>query len=225
MLKKFKLNTVEVAVILAGGYIALQMMADIAATKVILVGPLVMDAGLIYILTFTWRDLIHKRLGGRAARLAIILAAGINLVMAGYFYLVIRLPPEPEWTAIGGQAAWEFIFGLVPRITIASILAEVVAELVDTEMYDYWLRHHRHRPQWTRVAASNGISIPLDSLIFVGVAFGGVLPVEVLITMFLSNIATKGLLTLLTFWMIYFVKEEEERESSPLAIKQAEYPT
>ena len=70
------MNTVELALVLGGGYLALQMMADIAATKVIRVGPVVMDAGLIYCLTFTWRDLVHKRLGARAARILILLAGG-----------------------------------------------------------------------------------------------------------------------------------------------------
>lgn len=208
-----KFNKIEQAVILAGGYIALQLMADIAATKVIVLGPIVMDGGIIYCLTFTWRDLIHKRLGIQAARIAIIMAGIMNIVMAGYFYLVIQLPAEPEWSALGGQSAWQFIFGLVPRIVIASILAEIVSELIDTEMYAYWIRKHRTWPQWTRVAISNFVSIPLDSVLFVVVAFGGVLPLNVLVVMFLSNLLTKGVLTMASFWMIYLVKEEPALEA------------
>jgi len=44
-----------------------------------------MDAGFIYSLTFTWRDLIHKQLGRRAAITTIWLAAAINLLAALYF--------------------------------------------------------------------------------------------------------------------------------------------
>ncbi len=51
-----------------------------------------MDAGFIYSLTFTWRDLIHKQLGERAALTTIWLAAGFNLLAAIYFQFVVLLP-------------------------------------------------------------------------------------------------------------------------------------
>ena len=171
MLNRF--SKLEQGLILAGGYIALQMMSDIAASKVVKIGPLVMDAGLIYSLTFTWRDLIHKRLGASAARILILLAGAVNILMAAYFYLVIQLPPEPEWAKIGGQAAWEFIFGLVPRVVVASIAAEIISELLDTEIYSWWIRKYSDKPQWTRVVASNAVSIPVDSAVFVTLAFAG----------------------------------------------------
>jgi queuosine precursor transporter len=207
---RIKSNKVEQAILLSGGYIAIQMMADISATKLIIVGPIVVDAGIIYALTFTWRDLIHKRLGARAARIAIVLAGIINLFMAGYFYIVAKLPPETEWALTGGQTAWEFVFGLVPRVVIASILAEVVSELVDTEIYSAWVRKLENWPQWTRVAASNFISIPLDTALFVAIAFGGLLPMEVLISGFIGNIILKVFFTITTFWTIYLVKEDRK---------------
>ncbi|MCK7514814.1 MAG: VUT family protein [Desulfobacterales bacterium] len=69
---------------LAGIYVAAQMLADIGSLKIAVVAGLAVDAGtFIYPITFTVRDLIHKRLGKSAARTTIVLAAGINLVMAG----------------------------------------------------------------------------------------------------------------------------------------------
>mgnify|MGYP005853753501 CR=1 FL=1 len=195
------------AIILIGGYIALQMVSDIAATKAIVVGPLVMDAGFVYALTFTWRDLIHKRLGIRAARTSILLAGAINVLMALYFLLVVALPPTPDYARAGGQAAWSFLFGeMLSRVVFASILAEVVAELADTEVYQLWVSHRTARlPQWTRVLVSNAISVPLDSVLFVMIAFGGVLSAAELGVMFLSNVAIKGLFTLASMWLIYLV--------------------
>ncbi len=204
-----KLTKTQATIILCGVYIFLQMTADIAASKVIVLGKLVMDAGIIYSLTFTWRDLIHKQLGKKAARTAIILAGIINIMMMLYFLFVIKLPPESEWAAQGGQKAWEFIFGLVPRIVIASIIAEIVSELVDTELYQWWVSGiGRKKPQWTRVFVSNSISIPLDSVIFPVIAFAGVLSIGPLVIMMLSNILTKAVITLLSFWMIYLVPEK-----------------
>ena len=206
---KTKLNKIQVTIILVGVYIFLQMTADIAAAKVIQLGKIVMDAGIIYSLTFTWRDLIHKQLGKKAAQTAIVLAGVINVIMVLYFLFVVKLPPESEWAAQGGQKAFEFIFGIVPRIVIASILAEIISELVDTEVYQWWVSGAgKKKPQWLRVVVSNSISIPIDSFIFPMVAFLGVLSVPVLIVMMLSNILTKAIITLLSFWMIYLVPEK-----------------
>jgi uncharacterized integral membrane protein (TIGR00697 family) len=218
MLNRF--SKLEQGLILAGGYIALQMMSDIAASKVVKIGPLVMDAGLIYSLTFTWRDLIHKRLGASAARILILLAGAVNILMAAYFYLVIQLPPEPEWAKIGGQASWEFIFGLVPRVVVASIAAEIISELIDTQIYEWWVRKWPQKPQWSRVLMSNAVSIPVDSAIFVLLAFAGVLPVNVMVTAFFSNILIKALFTLGSFWMIYLVKEDPKGRVSKTMAKE-----
>jgi len=206
---KFKINKTQATIILIGVYIFLQMAADIAAAKVIVLGKIVMDAGIIYSLTFTWRDLIHKQLGKKAAQTAIILAGVINVLMVLYFLFVVKLPPESSWAAQGGQKAFEFIFGIVPRIVIASILAELISELVDTEVYQWWVKGiGKKKPQWLRVVISNSISIPIDSVIFPVVAFFGVLPLNVLVIMMLSNVLAKAVITAASFWMIYLVPEK-----------------
>jgi uncharacterized integral membrane protein (TIGR00697 family) len=200
------------AIVLVGGYIALQMMSDIAATKAIVLGPLTMDGGIIYSLTFTWRDLIHKRLGVQAARASILLAAVVNIVMALYFWMVVELPATDSYIAEGGQDAWAFVFGLdgmLARIVFASVVAEVIAELADTEIYQMWVtRRTRHLPQWMRVLASNAVSIPLDSALFVLIAFSGVLAAGELRDMFASNVVTKGVFSLVSLWMIYLVRDD-----------------
>jgi uncharacterized PurR-regulated membrane protein YhhQ (DUF165 family) len=106
------------------------MLADIGSLKIALVAGFSVDAGtFIYPFTFTLRDLVHKRLGVRAARLAILLAGGINLLMAGYFAFSAWLPSDPSW-GLGREFAR--VLGPVWRIVLASIAAELVAELADT---------------------------------------------------------------------------------------------
>lgn len=201
---KAKLDKIQLTIILAGVYIFLQLVADIAAAKVIKIGSIVMDAGIIYSITFTWRDLIHKQLGKKAAQTVIILAGIINVLMLAYFVFVIKLPAEPSWEAIGGQSAFEFVFGIVPRIVIASIIAEIISELIDTEIYQLVSK----KSGWKRVLFSNSISIPIDSVIFSLVGFLGVLPFSVVGIMIISNIFTKIIITLASFWMIYLVPEK-----------------
>lgn len=212
---KLGIDRTQAAIILSGLYLFFSLAGNIAATKVTYFGGLVMDAGFIYSLTFTWRDLIHKQLGQKAAITTIWLSAAVNLLAALYFQLVVLLPAQTDWASSGGQIAWEFLFSLQMRIVLASILTALIAELIDTRVYQLWTRGGREKwPQWTRVFASNSVSIPVDSLMFPIIAFAGILGAEVLQQMVWTNIIVKALVTALVFWTIYLVPEKpiyEER--------------
>ena len=186
-------------------YIAAQLLSDIASLKITLIAGFSIDAGtFIYPLTFTLRDLVHKRLGKLAARKIVVLAAGINLFMALFFHFVAWLPQDPTW---GLAKEFSAILGPVWRIVIASIVAEVFSELIDTEIYHLWQSRISRRYQWMRVLSSNTVSIPVDSLIFCWGAFGWLLPHEVVWSIFLANVIVKGAVTLISLPTIYLVKE------------------
>jgi queuosine precursor transporter len=192
-------------VLVAGAYIAAQMMADIASLRIVLIAGLSMDGGtLVYPLTFTLRDMVHKVAGLKAARMLIIAAGVINVIMAGLFWLVGRLPADPT---TGAQTAFIDALSPVWRIVFASIAAEILAELIDTEIYRLWVEKITKRYQWARVLSSNAVSVPIDSLVFSWAAFGGVLPAVVVWSIFTSNVIIKGITTLISLPGIYLVKE------------------
>ncbi len=194
------------AIIVSAAYVAFQMMADIASLRIVLVAGFSIDAGtFVYPFTFTLRDLVHKTAGLKAARALIVVAALINLGMAGLFWLTSILPAD---LSVGPQEEFGRVLAPVWRIVFASILAEVIAELVDTEGYRLWVEKVTHRYQWARVLVSNAVSVPLDSLIFVWLAFGGVMPAGVVWSIFASNVIIKGLTTLISLPGIYLVREK-----------------
>ena len=191
-------------------YIAAQLLSDIASLKITRLAEFSLDAGtFIYPLTFTIRDLVHKRLGKSAARSMIVLAAGINLFMAFFFHFVAWLPQDPDW---GLGKEFSAILGPVWRIVMASIIAELCSELVDTEIYHLWQSRITKRYQWMRVLTSNAVSIPVDSLIFCWAAFGFLLPHDVVWSIFFANVIVKGALTLISLPSIYLVKENPDFE-------------
>lgn len=194
---------------IVSAYIAAQMLSDITSLKIALVAGLPVDAGtFIYPITFTLRDLAHKTLGIAGTRTLILTAAAINLVMAGVFWFTAALPADP---AIGPQTAYAEVLSPVWRIVIASILAEVIAELIDTEVYRLWVERVTRKHQWARVLVSNAVSVPLDSAIFVVVAFAGALPGAMLVEILVANVLIKGATTLLSLPLIYAVPEAKER--------------
>jgi uncharacterized integral membrane protein (TIGR00697 family) len=189
-------------------YIAAQLLSDIASLKITLIAGFSVDAGtFIYPVTFTIRDLVHKRLGISAARTVIILAAAINLFMALFFHFTAWLPQDPAW-GLGNEFA--AILGPVWRIVIASILAEIFSELIDTEIYHLWQSRITNKFQWMRVLSSNAVSIPIDSLIFCWGAFGFVLPPDVVWSIFWANVIVKGAVTIISLPSIYLVQEKPD---------------
>lgn len=196
-------------IILVSLYIAAQIISDVASLKIAVLFGLSVDAGtFIYPITFTLRDLVHKRLGRRAARLVIVLAGGINLFMAAFFAFSAWLPGDPAWGLAG---EFSRVLGPVWRIVIASIAAEIAAEMADTEVYHLWVTRITRRHQWARVLVSNAVSVPLDSLIFCWAAFGGRLPAPTVWSIFLANIIVKAAVTGLSIPGIYLVREQNQQ--------------
>ncbi len=164
-----KKKTVSTIVFLISFYIICQAAADIGATKMVQIGSIVLPAGaIVFALTFTLRDMIHKRLGKDWAKAAIFSAAALNVFQSGYLFVMTKIK-SPVWFALGEP--WNQIFEIVPSITIGSIIAELISELIDTEAYQWWWDKFPKAPQWTRVLFSNCCSLPIDSLVFATLAF------------------------------------------------------
>lgn len=202
---RIKATLSQIGVIVVATYIGAQMISDIASLKIGVVFGLAVDMGtFIYPITFTLRDVVHKVLGKRSAQTVIITAAVINLLMAAYFSMVASVPSDPDW---GLGAEFSAILGPIWRIVLASILAEVVSELIDTEVYQWYVDRFGQRRQWGRVVLSNAVSIPVDSLIFSVGAFGWALPWGVVWQIFAFNLVVKYLVSLLSIPLIYLVPE------------------
>ncbi len=190
-----------VAVLVVSAYIAAQMLSDIASLKIGLVAGLAVDMGtFIYPITFTLRDVVHKVLGRDNARLLIITAGVINLFMALYLMWAAGVPADPGW---GLQEAFRAILAPVWRIVLASIVAEVFSELIDTEAYHWFVTKITRKKQWLRVLVSNSVSIPVDNIIFAVGAFGWTLPWAVVWQIFVWNLIVKYAMTLLSLPLIY----------------------
>ena len=159
----------RVALVAAGVYVGAQVIAQVTSLKIGNFTGRAVDMGtFIYPITFTLRDLIHKAAGRRAARIVILTSAGVNLFLAAYLTWVSSFPTDPSY-ALGRE--YSAVLGPLWRIVIASLLAMVVSELIDTEVYHWWVTKITTRFQWLRVVVSNAVSVPVDNLIFAIGAF------------------------------------------------------
>ena len=195
----------QVGIIAVATYIGAQMLSDIASLKIGIVMGLAVDMGtFIYPITFTLRDVVHKVLGKRNAQTMVVSAGVINLFMAAYLMWVVSVPSDPNW---GLGEAFSAILGPVWRIVLASIAAEVISELIDTEIYQWFVTRVSKHHQWARVVLSNSVSIPIDSLIFSVGAFGGVLPWDMVWQIFTFNLLVKFVVSIASIPLIYLVPD------------------
>jgi hypothetical protein len=156
-------------VLLVGVYVMCQLIADVAAVKLVSMFGVVIPAGtFIYAVTFTVRDVLHRRYGVEVAKAAIVAAAIANILMISYFLFAIALPYPPFWEL---QDAFAAVVGVVPGIVIGSILAEFVSEMFDTVLYQKAWDTFAPKSHLIRILFSNLFSVPVDSIVFVGVAF------------------------------------------------------
>ena len=154
-------------------------------------GILVSVGTLVFGITFTQRDRMHVR-GRPFVYKVILLSAVLNLIMLTslrYIWgsVVLELFERNGWewfheaTAMLMENGW--------RVFLASFLAIVIAEAMDTEIF----HHYRDRSWLARVARSNAVSIPIDSVIFNLIAFAGssFFPALVLAKVILGEIVAK----------------------------------
>ena len=185
-----------------GLYIACELIANVTAVKPILVGSLgiVVPAGVfIYALTFTLLDLINERLGKRGARQVIGTAFCANLLLAAYAWLTVWWPAPAFFD---GQPAVARVLGATPRIVGASLVAYLLASLVDAELFAWW-RARIGGYRWGRVLVSNAVSTAVDSIVFVTLAFAGVLPILPLAA---GQYVVKMAVTVLSLPLIYAIR-------------------
>ena len=148
-----------------------RLVADISSLRdLALFGYSVSAFSIAYPLTFTLRDMAHKLAGPHVARTLIIAAAVIYLIVQAFFAIIAGLPPEmtpDENVAIGQLLSLEW------RFLLAAVVASVLSQLVDTEVYTRWVERFGGAHQWGRVLVSNLIGIPLDRILFLLIAFLG----------------------------------------------------
>ena len=211
----------RIAVAAVGAYVGAQVIADVTSLKIGTFADRAVDMGtFVYPITFTLRDVVHKALGKRAARTLVLTAAVVNVFMALYLQWAARAPSDVSYPL---GAEFEAVLAPLWRITVASIVAEVVSELVDTEVYHWFVRRVTTRHQWARVATSNAVSVPIDNVIFAVGAFGAIpgfadhaltLPWAVVWDIFVVNITVKAAVSAASLPLIYLSPDRDWSEDA-----------
>ncbi|MCL2519499.1 MAG: queuosine precursor transporter [Spirochaetaceae bacterium] len=194
-------------------YVCTSIFANILSTKLVLLGfagNMVVDAGtIIYPLGFVARDMLHKNLGRKLANQVVILNGFVIAFMALLFYIGALLPPAyQDWPH---QAAFEAVLLPVRRIIIASIIAEMVANLLSGIIFGKILKANLKHDMLASFVSSLAAML-VDSVLFTLIAFAGVFPTHVLISIMVVNLVVKGLVAVAGTPLIKLAKLKVNKE-------------
>ena len=164
-------------------------------------------------------DVLTEVYGYPAARRGIWIAFGCNLLAVVAIWLAGALPPASFWTAgvyenpEQADQAYRAILGFTPRLLVASFLAYLVGEFLNSFVLAKMKVRTEGRYLWMRTIASTIVGQGADSLIFITVAFYGILPTSALLTAVVSQWLVKSayeaLATPLTYWVVNSLKRSE----------------
>lgn len=213
---------------LAGVFIcAMTLLNVIGITRFVQLGPLSLAVGVLpYPLTFLCTDLVCELYGRKRANLMVTVGLVLNFFILGVLWLGNAMPaaesPVP-WQTIylaedvplpnGGSFSesvelFQLIYAMTTGAVFASMVAYVVAQYVDVQLFHFWKRLTKGKYLWIRNNFSTLTSQAVDSILVVSVTFGaaylaGDMALGVMITLMLSNYGFKALAAALDTPLFY----------------------
>ena len=195
--------------VLTGIYVSSLILANVTSQKFFALGPLVLPGGvLVFPISFIFGDILTEVYGYAVSRKVIWIGLFCQ-AWAALTYLVVGILPSASFYQ--DQAAYDKILGFVPRIVAGSILACFCAEFCNTLLLSkmkYWDKGARGLKQAWRFIVSTTVGQAVDTLVFLTVAFGGVLSPAAALRTYLS---------------LYVLKVAYEVVSSPVSTRFANW--
>ena len=162
--------------------------SNLLETKVIQLGSITATAGLIvFPISYIINDCIAEIWGFKKARLIIWSGFASNFLVIAFGQLAVQLPAAPFWE---GEAGFNFVFGMAPRIAIASLMAFLVGSFLNAYVMSRMKIASGGHHFSARAILSTLAGESADSLIFFPIAFLGLVPLNELLIM----IGTQALL-------------------------------
>jgi uncharacterized integral membrane protein (TIGR00697 family) len=163
--------------------------ANVLETKQIAVGPISLTGGLIvFPVSYIINDCVCEVWGYRKARLLIWVGFAMNFFFVALGALCDLIPGAAYWE---NDAGFHAIFGLAPRIAVASFIAFIIGSFVNAYVMSRMKirdggKRFSARAIWSTVAGES-----CDSIIFFPLALAGVVPTEELPWLMLWQVILK----------------------------------
>ena len=190
------------------------MISNVASAKIVDFGYFTFDGGtLLFPLSYIFGDILTEVYGYKRARGVVWLGFFMALLMSVVFIVVGKLPSASGWN---NQSAYDLILGLTPRIVFASLIAYACGEFSNSYILAKIKIKMKGKMLWVRTIGSTIVGEFIDSILFIVIAFWGILPNSLLITLVISNYIFKTLIevifTPITYKVVNFLKKKENED-------------
>lgn len=188
--------------------------ANLLETKVVQLGPIAVTAGLIvFPVSYIINDCIAEVWGFRKARLIIWMGFLMNFFVVALGQIAIAIPAAPFWE---GEEAFDFVFGMAPRIAAASLTAFLVGSFINAYVMSRMKVASQGRHFSARAILSTVAGESADSLIFFPLAFSGLMPVNELMKMMVVQVVLKTAYEIVilpvTIRVVNYIKRVDESD-------------
>lgn len=188
--------------------------ANLLETKVVQLGPMAVTAGLIvFPVSYIINDCIAEVWGFRKARLIIWMGFLMNFFVVALGQIAIAIPAATFWE---GEEAFDFVFGMAPRIAAASLTAFLVGSFINAYVMSRMKVASQGRHFSARAILSTVAGESADSLIFFPLAFGGLMPVNELMKMMVVQVVLKTAYEIVilpvTIRVVNYIKRVDESD-------------
>jgi len=207
---------------LTTAFVVILLVSNLVAQKVCLIGPVsvggwsigpfaVSGAVLLFPITYIFGDVFTEVYGFAASRRAIWLGFFGTSLLYLIGSIVIALPSAPGWR---NQQAFATVFGFIPRILAASLVAFWAGEFANSYTMARLKLFTEGRKLWTRTIGSTVVGQAVDTVLVITLTFGGIYPVRtllnIIVTGYLLKVGYEVLATPLTYLVIHRLKAAEQ---------------
>ena len=190
------------------------IISNLLAAKIFMLGTLALPAAvIIFPVSYIINDCIAEVWGFRRARFIIWTGFAMNFFVAALGQIAVFLPSAPFWD---GEAHFNYLFGLAPRIAAASFLAFLAGSFLNAYIMSRMKVVSQGKHFSARAIVSTLLGEGLDSLIFFPCAFAGMLTFSDMLPMMLAQTALKTLYEIImlpiTIRVVDYVKKMEDTD-------------
>jgi len=199
---------------LTTAFVVILLVSNLVAQKVCRIGPFaVSGAVLLFPITYIFGDVFTEVYGFAASRRAIWLGFFGTALLYLMGVITIALPPAPGWH---NQQAFATVFGFIPRILAASLIAFWAGEFANSYTMAQLKLFTNGSLLWTRTIGSTIVGQGIDTTLVVLLTFGGTVPAitlgNMILTGYLLKVGYEVLATPLTYLVIHWLKKAEHSD-------------
>jgi uncharacterized integral membrane protein (TIGR00697 family) len=196
---------------LTTAFVVILLVSNLVAQKIFRIGPITTSGAMVlFPITYIFGDVFTEIYGYAASRRAIWLGFFGTALLYAISAIVIALPPDPEFH---NQQAFVTVFGILPRILVASLAAFWAGEFANSYTMAKLKLITKGRWLWTRTVGSTVVGQFVDTTLVIFITFAGTFTphklVQIIITGYLLKVGYEILATPLTYLVINFLKRAE----------------